>query len=197
MRRFAAGTSPVRGSTVTLDFSGKSGQRQHRELSDPRVARVVRALLKVPGPVVFKYVLDDGAVVNVRRRHINQYIKEVMGEQFSAKDSRTWAGTLICACALARASDELPENAPQSKTAIKRQVVAAVKQTAQELGNTAAVCRSAYIYPSVLSSFERGKVVRRYFADLNELLRFTRPGFHASEKALLSLLRENDQRASA
>ena len=93
----------VKGDKVIFDFPGKSGQHQHRELVDRQVARVVRESLKVPGRDIFKFVLDDGAVVDVRRRHINDYIREVMGGNYSAKDFRTWAGTLICACALARA----------------------------------------------------------------------------------------------
>ena len=82
-------------------------------------------------------------------------IKEVMGEGFSAKDFRTWAGTLVCACALARAGIDLTD----TTTSKKRKIGAAIKETAETLGNTPAVCRSAYICPAVLDSFERGKVI--------------------------------------
>ena len=77
-------------------------------------------------------------------RHINEYIKQVMGESFSAKDFRTWAGTLICACALARAGTD----ASETKSARKRKVVAAIKETATRLGNTPAICWSSYTPPS-------------------------------------------------
>ncbi|HVE87713.1 MAG TPA: DNA topoisomerase IB [Myxococcales bacterium] len=175
----------VRGDTVTFDFPGKSKQRQHRRITDRLVARTVRQMLRVPGKELFKYVSGDGAVVDVRRRGINQYIKEVMGRHFSAKDFRTWAGTLICACALARAG-AVEHATPGAR---RRAVVQAVKDTAAQLGNTPAVCRSSYINPSVLSSFERGQVVDRYFNDVEELVRHRAAGYHASEKALLRLLR--------
>ncbi|NMO16565.1 DNA topoisomerase IB [Pyxidicoccus fallax] len=183
----------VVGDTLTFDFPGKSGKQQYRELKDRRVATIVRQLMKVPGRDVFKFVLDDGAVVDVRRRHLNEYIQEVMGPQFSAKDFRTWAGTLICACALARARErvkhELGDETPKP-TAIKKTMVAAVKEAAEHLGNTPAVARSSYIYPSVLAMFERGKVVERYFHSVDELARATGEGLHCSEKALLNMLDE-------
>ena len=99
----------VKGELVEFDFPGKSGVRQQRQLRDRHVARVIRATLKLPGYNVFKYQNGEGQIVNVTRRHINEYIKELMGENFSAKDFRTWAGTLVCACALARQGDEIPE----------------------------------------------------------------------------------------
>ncbi|MEP6769053.1 MAG: DNA topoisomerase IB [Acidobacteriota bacterium] len=175
----------VRGDLVVFDFPGKSGKQQHRELRDRRVARIVRELARAPGEV-FKYRDEDGRWVDIRRRHINEYIKDVMGERFSAKDFRTWAGTLICACALARAGTE----AAETKTARKRKVVAAIKETADTLGNTPAICRSSYIYPAVLSTFDRGRVIDRYFGNVEELVARRAPGLHGSEKALLSLLKQ-------
>jgi DNA topoisomerase-1 len=182
----------VVGDTVYFDFPGKSGQQQHRELKDRRVATIIRQLLKVPGRDVFKFVLDDGAVVDVRRRHINEYIQEVMGGEYSAKDFRTWAGTLICACALARARQRVKQAALQGGVkAAKKTMVAAVKEAAEHLGNTPAVCRSSYIYPSVLAMFEEGKVVGRYFESVEELVQHEAPGLHCSEKALLEMLQDS------
>src|SRR5215207_8419737 len=96
----------VKGDLVEFDFPGKSGVRQFRQLHDRQVSRVIRSTLKLPGFNVFKYVDEEGKVVKVTGRLINEYIKEVMGSSFSAKDFRTWAGTLICASALAREGDE-------------------------------------------------------------------------------------------
>lgn len=174
----------VRGDRVEFDFPGKWGKLQHRELVDRRVARIVRELAKVKGEV-FKYRNGDGEWVDVRRRHINEYIREVMGAGFSAKDFRTWAGTLICACALARAGYEGAE----TRAARKRRVVAAIRETADRLGNTPAICRSSYIYPAVLSGYERGRVIERYFGNVEELVERRAPGLHRSEKALLKLLK--------
>src|SRR5882724_6069479 len=100
----------VKGDRIEFDFRGKSGIEQHSELKDRQVAKVVRSLLRVPAKEVFKYQNGDGKFVDVKRRHINDYVKEVMGANFSAKDFRTWAGTLVCACALARAASEIPDS---------------------------------------------------------------------------------------
>jgi DNA topoisomerase-1 len=182
----------VVGDTVYFDFPGKSGQQQHRELKDRRVAAIVRKLLKVPGRDVFKFVLDDGAVVDVRRRHLNEYIQEVMGAGYSAKDFRTWAGTLICACALARARQRVKQAAAEGGIkAAKKTMVAAVREAAEHLGNTPAVARNSYIYPSVLAMFEQGKVVGKYFESVDELAKHEGPQLHCSEKALLDMLKES------
>ena len=175
----------VRGDTVHFDYRGKSGQRQVRELRDARVARVVRALNKLPGRDLFQYVADDGAVVNIRRRHINAFIKETMGDRFSAKDFRTWAGTLICASALARMNGEIVEG----RTDRKRMVTAAIKETAAQLGNTPAVCRSSYIWPSVVTSFEKGSVISSYFDQVEDLVSCAGKRRADCENALLELLR--------
>jgi len=171
----------VQGDMVRFQYRGKAGKEQARELRDRRVARIVRELKKLPGKDLFQYVAEDGAVVNIRRRHINEHIKELMGERFSAKDFRTWAGTLIAACALARlAEEEIP-----GRTDRRKLVVAAVKETAAHLGNTPAVCRSSYIWPSVLRSFEQGTVLSTWFRTVDELIRSRN---HGAERALLELL---------
>jgi DNA topoisomerase I len=177
----------VKGDTVVFDFTGKHGQQQHRELRDRKVARIVKSLMELPGYEVFKYRDEAGNLIDVKRRHINQYIKEVMGGQFSAKDFRTWAGTLICACALARAEAKMVAG-NGNKRARRKALGAAIKETAEHLGNTPAVCRSAYINPSVLASFENGRVVKHYFKAVEELVERKIHGLHPSEKALLKLL---------
>jgi DNA topoisomerase I len=176
----------LKGDTVIFDFPGKSGQHQHRELKDRQVARVVRESLKVKGRDLFKFVLDDGHVVDVRRRHINEYIREVMGERYSAKDFRTWAGTLICACALARAKQRVAQEA--GARGVKKSMVEAVREASEHLGNTPAVARASYIYPSVLAMFEKGHVVEHYFESVEELAQQRAPGLHGAEKALLEML---------
>jgi DNA topoisomerase-1 len=172
----------VQGDLLRFDFPGKSGRRHVRELRDARIARVVRQLLKAPGRDLLKFEADDG-LVDVRRRHVNAYVREITGGPFTAKDFRTWAGTLVCACELARRA---PEMVP-GRTSHKRTIAAAVKATADVLGNTPAVCRTSYISPRVLDAFQRGEVVARHFAALEDLTSHRR-GLHGSEKALLSLL---------
>ena len=179
----------VKGDVVEFDFPGKSGVRQYRQLEDHQVARVIRSLLKVPGYNVFKFENGDGQVVKVTGRHVNQYIKEVMGSSFSAKDFRTWAGTLVCACALAREGSEGHET-PLKKTARNKRIVAAIKETAEVLGNTPAVCRGSYVCPEIINAFEKGRVIDT-FSSLDDLIAFRGRGLHKAEKALLSFLKQD------
>jgi len=176
----------VKGDLIEFDFPGKSGVRQQRQLRDRQVARVVRETIKLPGYNVFKYENGDGKPVVVTRRHINEYIKEVMGSSFSAKDFRTWAGTLVCACALARNDGEIPEK----KTARNKRIVAAIKETAEVLGNTPAVCRGSYVCPEIISSFEKGQVIEARITNLNDLIGFRGRGLHKAEQSLLKFLKK-------
>ena len=175
----------VKRDSVLFDFPGKSGVRQQRELKDKRVADTVKALMNVNGKSVFKFQNGDGEFVTVHARHINQYIREVMGEKFSAKDFRTWAGTLVCASALARAAGEASENGMD----VKRKVVAAIKETAQVLGNTPAVCRSSYICPDVIKNFPK-RIINDYFSNVGQLIRYRGYKLHPAEKSLLRFLKK-------
>ena len=175
----------VKGDLIDFDFPGKSGVRQQRQLRDHQVARVVRATSKLPGYNVFKYENGDGKPVVVTRRHINQYIKEVMGSSFSAKDFRTWAGTLVCACALARDGVEITEK----KTARNKRIVAAIKETAEVLGNTPAVCRGSYVCPEIINSFEKGEVIGAFPESIDNLIAYRGRGLHKAEQALLKFLK--------
>src|SRR4029450_9421054 len=141
----------------------------------------VGRLLQHPSREVFKYQNGNGEFVNVTRPQINSYIREVMGESFSAKDFRTWAGTLVCAWALSRAGNEVIDK----PTVRKRKIVEAIKETANALGNTPAVCRSSYICPEIISSFETGKIIDRYFNSLQELVTYRGRKLHVAEKSLL------------
>jgi DNA topoisomerase-1 len=174
----------VKDDRIEFDFPGKSGVRQQRQLRDRQVARVIRATMKLPGYNVFKYENGEGKPVVVTRRHINEYIKEVMGSSFSAKDFRTWAGTLVCACALAR-----NEEVPKKKTARNKQIVAAIKETAEVLGNTPAVCRGSYVCPEIINSFEKGQVIDACNGNLDDLIAYRGRGLHKAEQALLKFLR--------
>lgn len=186
----------VKGDLVTFDYPGKSGQQQRRQMRDRSVGRIVRQMLKLPGKELFKFVADDGAVADVKREHLNDYIKGVMGPEFTAKDFRTWAGTLICACALARVVEEEPEVlAAATKKQVRKKVVEAVKETAAELGNTPAVCKSSYIEPSVLSRFEKGEVVEKFFDTVEELVENEKPTLAEPEKALKELLETSAETA--
>ncbi|MEP6718519.1 MAG: DNA topoisomerase IB [bacterium] len=176
----------VKGDVVEFDFPGKSGVRQIRQIKDRQVAKVVKSLLQQPAREVFKFQNGNGEFVDVKRRHITEYIREVMGEKFSAKDFRTWAGTLVCACALARAGAEIADKKP----ARKRKVIAAIKETAEALGNTPAVCRTSYISPEIINRFEKGKIIDRYFNTLDELITYRGKKLHHAEKSLLRFMKK-------
>jgi|SRR5215213_2310001 len=180
----------VKGDLIEFDFPGKWGVRQRRQLRDRRVAQVIRESARLPGFNVFKYENEEGKVVAVTRQHINAYIKEIMGESFSAKDFRTWAGTLVCACALAREGIEFPTDVTlRTRAALKkRRIVKAIKETAEVLGNTPAVCRGSYVCPEIINQFEKGKVINDCFASLDDLVAFRGHGLHDAERALLKFL---------
>jgi DNA topoisomerase-1 len=177
----------VKGDVVDFDFPGKSGVRQQRELKDRQVAKVVKSLLKYPGTEVFKFPNGSGEFVKVTSRHINEYIKDIMGESFTAKDFRTWAGTLVCASALARIGSEVVEKKP----ARKRKVVAAVKETAELLGNTPAVCRSAYICPEIINGFEKGEIINGHLKNFEDLVSYRGRTLNQAERALLKFLKRS------
>ena len=178
----------LRADLIEFDFPGKSGVRQTRQLRDRQVAKVIRSLLKKPGQV-FKYENGNGELVKVERRHINEYIKETMGEKFSAKDFRTWAGTLVCACSLARVGFD--EN--DSATTRKRKLVAAVKETAEILGNTPAVCRGSYICPEIFAGFAKGRTINNYFTTLEDFVAFRGRDLHKAERSLLRFLKNGSK----
>jgi DNA topoisomerase-1 len=173
----------VKGDTLRFDFPGKSGKRQQRVLRDARVARVVRRLLLIPGEKVFRYVGPEGKPIALKRRDLNAYVKEHMGAGFTVKDFRTWNGTLLCACALAHEGADC-----ETRAARRKAVAAALRATAEQLGNTAAVCRSAYVSPAVLTAFDRGSLIESH-ASLESLVAARGDGLHLAERALLRLLR--------
>ncbi len=140
----------VAGTTVQLEFAGKGGKALSAQIRDARVARIVRACGELPGQELFHYVDDDNEVRRIRSENINEYIREAAGGDFSAKDFRTWAASVLAAAMLADA------DVPESEAAQKRIVVAVVRDVADRLGNTPAVCRECYIHPHVLLSFDDG-----------------------------------------
>lgn len=143
----------VKGNTIIFDFIGKSGQKHLKEVTDKRLAKIVKQLDDLPGYEIFKYRGGDGALHDIHSDDVNLYIKDVMGEEFSAKDFRTWGGTLL-------ASIELSENErSHSKTERQKAVTECVRAVAQRLGNTPAIARASYIDPRVI----------RAYVDTNEL----------------------------
>ena len=142
----------VDGAALTFAFKGKSGVEHEVRVRDRRLATVVRSLRELPGQQLFKYRDEAGDLCPVTSDDVNAYIREAMGEQFSAKDFRTWAGTVSAARAL---RDMEP---PASATEAKRRITVCVKAVAGLLGNTPTVCRTSYIHPRVFELFETGRL---------------------------------------
>ncbi len=142
----------VDGAGLSFAFRGKSGVDHKVSVRDRRLATVVRSLRELPGQQLFKYRDADGDLVGITSDDVNAYIRQSMGEDFSAKDFRTWAGTVSAARAL---RDMEP---PTSPTDAKRKIVLCCKAVSGLLGNTPTVCRSSYIHPDVFELFETGKI---------------------------------------
>ena len=170
----------VKGDTIIFDFIGKSGKEHHKRVTDPNLARVVKQLDNLPGYEVFKYYGEDGRLRRVHSEDVNAYIKEIMGEEFSAKDFRTWGGTLIATAELASA-----ERAPSLRERQKT-VTDCVKAVAQKLGNTPAIALNSYIDPRVIKAFVHSDELSKVQKSIEKLTRT--PYLSREEECVLQLL---------
>ena len=171
----------VRAGHLRFHFRGKSGVEHEVEIDDPRVARIVRQCMDLPGRELFQYIDDDGERRPVGSSDINDYLREASGADFTAKDYRTWAGSVFALAAL-RAIE------PQNATHARKQLVDTIKQVAATLRNTPAVCRRCYIHPAVIEAFEAGEL-----GNLPKVR--TRRGLKADEAAFSALLAREARRA--
>jgi DNA topoisomerase I len=181
----------IKGSTVRFRFRGKSGKFHDITLSDARLARIVRRCQELPGRHLFQYLDDDGATHDVGSADVNDYLREAMGQDFTAKDFRTWAGTVLAAqklCAMESAT---------SATAAKQNVLAAIDEVAESLGNTRAVCRKCYIHPAVVDEYVEGHLQDALPASAMGRARHAGHGLSRAERAVASLLRRRARRNSA
>jgi DNA topoisomerase I len=144
----------VEGSTVRFKFKGKSGKNHNIDLNDRRLARIVKRCLDLPGYELFQYIDDDESLRAVDSSDVNDYLRSITEQQFTAKDFRTWAGTVLACLALREFE------AFQSETEAKRNIVQAIKSVAEKLGNTPAVCRKCYVHPAVLECYNAGELLK-------------------------------------
>jgi DNA topoisomerase-1 len=135
----------LEGSKVRLNFRGKTGKHHRILLDDKRLARVIKRCRDLPGEELFEYLDDDDAVQRVDSDDVNTYIREIAGDDFSAKDFRTWIGTVECICALVEPAEHLAQ--------AKANLNGALDRVASRLGNTAAVCKKAYVHPAVMETY--------------------------------------------
>ncbi len=144
----------VKSNKVHFQFKGKHGIGHEIELDDPRLAKVVRDCQDLPGYELFQYRDEEGVVRDIGSADVNEYLREIAGEEFTAKDFRTWAGTVLASQALREIETF------DSEAQAKKNVVAAVEKVAERLGNTKAVCRKCYIHPAVLHAYLDGSMLQ-------------------------------------
>jgi DNA topoisomerase-1 len=174
----------IEGDEMTFVYRGKWGQVQRKCVAEARLREVVEECVALPGYEIFKYLDEGGEVRDVKARDLNAYIKEVMGEKFSPKDFRTWAGTLIAARKLAelgKATDEKRAN---------KNVLAAIDAVAERLGNTRDIARSSYVSPRVIEHYLEGSIIEHQAAKLEEIIVAEQGNFTEEEEALMRLLRK-------
>ena len=171
----------VRGATVRFLFKGKSGVEHSVGVTDRRVAGVIKRCEELPGQNLFQYIDSGGERRTVSSDDVNAYLRDVTGEDYTAKDFRTWAGTVLAACALREAAGF------ESEAEAKRKVVAAIDSVARKLGHTRTVCRKSYVHPAVLDAYMEGGLESALAATMAKAPARLR----ADEAAVLSLLRRH------
>ena len=177
----------VEGDTMVFEYTGKWGQVQRKVVTDARLRRIVEECAALPGYEIFKYLDESGEVRGAKARDLNAYVKEVMGEEFTPKDFRTWAGTLFAAVKLAElgATEDLEQ--------AEKNVLEAVDEVAQRLGNTRDIARASYVSPRVIDHYMEGSVIA-YYGELIEEVVARQEGLTEGEEALLELLNKKLRR---
>ena len=170
------------GSELRLQFRGKTGKEWKLKLSDRRAARIVRSCQELPGQHLFQYEDGEGVIRQVSSAHVNDYIRSIAGAEVTAKDFRTWAGTVLAAMALR-------EFEPVEAEAVaKRNIRQAIEKVAARLGNTPAICRKCYVHPEVLTAYLDGKLAKLLQTAPDKALKRAFAALPAEEAATLLLL---------
>jgi DNA topoisomerase I len=174
----------VSGSKIAFKFRGKSGIEHAIDLKDRRLAKIIKQCQDLPGYDLFQYVNDDGKSCSVTAADVNAYLKQIAGVDFSTKDFRTWAGTVLAADALGEF--EAFDSPPQAN----KNIVQATGSVAKRLGNTKAVCRKCYIHPGVISAYRDGLLIKRLNRGRGQGTKQSRHGLSAREVAVMRLLQQ-------
>ncbi|HVF56527.1 MAG TPA: hypothetical protein VM934_10280 [Pyrinomonadaceae bacterium] len=171
------------GGQLVFNFVGKHHVRQRRILVDEDLAMLVGDIKSLNGSKLFQYVGEDGRRRAVKPQDVNDYIKAATAPEFSAKDFRTWGGTLLAAIELAE------QGCCEDEREMKRRVVRAIDRVAERLGNTPAVCRGSYVHPKVLEQYLRGRTLEEFRPRNERRIKRQQPDYDPEEAALLKLLR--------
>lgn len=143
----------ISGSTITFSYVGKSGVDHEIALKDRQLATIVRKCRDIPGQQLFQYVDENGNRLSVNSSDVNDYLKDITGKNFTAKDFRTWAGTTLAAQALAEFGVD------PNETTVQSNIVTAIERVAKQLGNTPAVCRKCYVHPAIVHAYMEGETI--------------------------------------
>jgi DNA topoisomerase-1 len=170
-------------SELRFNFKGKSGKVWRLGIRDRRIAKVIRACQELPGQELFQYVDDTGATRDVTSSDVNDYLKEISGKDITAKDFRTWHGTVLAALAL-REFEKF-----DSQAGAKKNIRAAIQRVASRLGNTPTICRKCYIHPEILNTYVEGSLLLQVKEEVETELCEHLPGLTPEEVAVLTLLR--------
>ncbi|TMM29184.1 DNA topoisomerase IB [Polaribacter aestuariivivens] len=157
----------IDGKELIFNYTGKSGKEQESHIIDEKLAKTVKEIDDLPGYEIFKYIDKDGLKQDVKSEHLNEYIREIMGEEFSAKDFRTWSGTVIAAMAL----DEIGAIDKKDQKLLDKNIKNAVIKVSEHLGNTPSVAKSSYIDPRVIDEYIHGKTIKFFQNEINRLLK--------------------------
>lgn len=184
----------ISGSTVRFEFRGKSGKNHTINIKDRRLANIVKRSRDLPGYELFQYIDEDGQRRDVTSDDVNTYLREITGQEFTAKDFRTWAGTVLATLALQAAE-------PFEKEAqAKRNIVAAIQSVSERLGNTPSICRKCYVHPAVLDAYLEGTMIDTLEQRIEQEIADAPHGLKPEERAVMNLLqarlaseREHDQ----
>lgn len=174
----------IEGSEVRFRFTGKSGKQWSLRIRDRRVAKIIRACQELPGQELLQYIDDEGVCRDVTSTDVNQYLRELTGKDITAKDFRTWAGTVLAAMALHEL--ETFDSAAQAK----RNLRGAIETVSARLGNTPTICRKCYIHPEVLNCYLDGNLALEIKKKAESELRDAIGSLKPEEAAVLTLLRE-------
>jgi DNA topoisomerase-1 len=179
----------VNGSEVSFHFVGKSGKEWAAKIRDRRVAAIIRACQELPGQELLQYRDDDGTIQDVTSGDVNDYLRQITGRDVTAKDFRTWAGTVLAVMALREA------DAIGGKAKPNRRLRSAIEQVAARLGNTPAICRKCYVHPEVVSCYLDGTLIRDLARHVpKRWRRKSADSLTPEETAVLALLRSRLKR---
>ncbi|MCA1667945.1 MAG: DNA topoisomerase IB [Thermomicrobia bacterium] len=174
----------VSGDTIAFHFRGKSGIEHTIDINDRRVARIIKRCKELPGAELFQYLDDDGARQTIDSGDVNAYLEEITGEHFTAKDFRTWAGTLLAAMALQEFE------AFDDEAQAKKNIVHAIEDVAARLGNTPTVCRKCYVHPAILDAYREGVMLEALRQRTEQEIADGLRGLKAEEAAVLTILQQ-------